>query len=115
DDWCNTDNVQRAAKLPGASVVVDRGGIEAARFGATISGAIMIFDEAGNRRYAGGITPARGMQGANAGCDAALAVLQGSKTNLPNVPAFGCRLCLPHSSQPTTQCVNNICPANAKL
>jgi hypothetical protein len=115
DEWADTENLQRAAKLPGATVVVDRGGIEAQRFGVTTSGAIILFDDTRKRRYAGGITSARGLEGANVGCDSLLALLQGNEANVAEIPALGCRLCLPHTTQSATKCMTNVCPAKPNL
>ena len=63
------------ASSPDAQIFIDRGGREAARFGATTSGMLMFFDAAGTRRYAGGITIARGHEGQSAGADALSALL----------------------------------------
>jgi hypothetical protein len=110
DDWTDTENLRRASQLPGAKLLIDRGGIEAQRFGATISGAIMLFDKDLKRHYAGGITASRGMEGSNIGCDAVRSLLQGDEVVVSSIPAFGCRLCLPHESVSQVKCTNRVCP-----
>jgi len=105
--WLDTQTVHRAAKLPGAQVLPDRGGREASRFGAVTSGTVMVFDATGRRLYAGGITPARGMEGDNAGHDAIQSILEGRETSVSNTPVFGCVLCLPHSPPQPENLANN--------
>lgn len=95
DSWLDTATIQRAKLLPNAQLVVDPGGREAARFGATTSGFVMLFDKTGNRQFAGGVTAARGHEGPNIGCDRLTSILRGEATEFSETPAFGCRLCLP--------------------
>jgi hypothetical protein len=94
--WSDTDTMALAKKLDGARVFVDRDGVEAARFGATTSGTVMLFDASGIRLYAGGITGSRGHEGANAGRDCLEQLLRGSSHAARQIPTFGCRLCLPN-------------------
>lgn len=96
--WLETDTVRNATELPGAQVYEDRSGVEAARFGATTSGTVMLFDAAGKRQYVGGVTVARGMEGANPASDALESVLRGQPSEAHELPTFGCRLCLPEES-----------------
>jgi hypothetical protein len=95
DAWLSTVTIERAQQLPEARLFVDRDGHEAARFGATTSGTVMVFDAAGHRQFAGGVTASRAHEGDNAGRDAVTQVLQGETSQLRELPAFGCRLCLP--------------------
>lgn len=95
DSWRETATLQRAKLLPNAQLFVDRDGREAARFGATTSGFVMLFDPSGARQFAGGVTASRGHEGPNVGCDRLTAILRGEATKLSETPAFGCRLCLP--------------------
>jgi hypothetical protein len=67
----------------------------------------MLFGRDGRGLYVGGVTPARGMEGANAGRDAIQAILEGRSLEPVTIPVFGCRLCLPmdsatHASSPRT-------------
>jgi hypothetical protein len=99
-DWTQTDTIREAVGLPNARLIIDSGGREAARFGARISGTIMLFDAHGRQLYAGGITPARGTEGDNAGRNAIESLLKGQSFRGTVMPVFGCPLCLPpdHSS-----------------
>jgi hypothetical protein len=100
DDWYDSTTVNAAQRLPNAALFVDQSGAEAARFGATVSGQLMLFDAAGRRVFAGGVTPARGHEGANPGADGLIALLRNEASPHCEFPAFGCRLCLPIDSHP---------------
>lgn len=84
-----------ASRLPNVELAVDPDGRLASRFGATTSGHVVLYDEAGRLAYAGGITSARGHEGDNAG---RLAIehmlLAGNESNLPSElqPVYGCPL-----------------------
>jgi hypothetical protein len=77
DGWEHTDLWHSAAVLPGVTVVLDRGGAKAQRFGAATSGQTFLYDAAGALRFSGGITSARGHAGDNDGRAAVIALLQG--------------------------------------
>ncbi len=93
--WFETATTQCAQLLPNADLFIDEGGREAARFGATTSGLVMLFDASGARQFAGGVTVSRGHEGPNIGCDCLAEILRGEATQYSELPAFGCRLCLP--------------------
>lgn len=93
--WWNTDTIAQTQQIASANLFVDRGGREAARFGATTSGFVMLFDELGNRRYAGGITICRGHEGESAGRQLLAEMLRGGTTGKSEMPVFGCMLVLP--------------------
>lgn len=80
-----------ASAMAGARVLVDGDGSLAARFGALVSGQVLVYDARGGLAFSGGITSARGHRGANDGRDAALAALQGFAAR-PSWPVFGCAL-----------------------
>jgi hypothetical protein len=101
-DWSTTGSVAAAEKIPNANIYLDRGGIEAARFGATTSGELMLFNTKGKRVFVGGITPSRGHEGANVGADTLAALLDDTSGASATTPAYGCRLCLPTESSPTS-------------
>ena len=100
DSWAQTRLIQRSLRLADAKLFLDRGGVEADRFGAQISGTVLLFDAAGRQRYAGGVTASRGQEGENAGSAALARLLAGEapSTN-PTLPAFGCRLVLEACSE----------------
>jgi hypothetical protein len=98
ESWWNTDTIVRSQRLPNARLYIDRGGREADRFRVSTSGLVALFDEEGNRLFAGGVTFARGHEGANAGGDALAKALRYKQVEVHEIPVFGCRLCLPPSS-----------------
>jgi hypothetical protein len=91
-DWIITPLIERGQRLPEAELFIDRGGIEAARFGAVSSGTVLYFDATGRRRYVGGVTLARGHEGENLGGAALARLIAGDGRPAGPVPAFGCRL-----------------------
>jgi hypothetical protein len=95
ESWLDSATTRRAELLPNAELFVDRGGRESDRFGATSSGLVMLFDETGGRQFAGGVTEARGHEGSNIGSDRLASILRGDASHFHEIPAFGCRLCLP--------------------
>jgi len=99
-EWLKTATVARASRLRNGTLFVDRGGVEAKRFGAVTSGLVMLYDGKGTCRYAGGVTIARGHEGENGGRLSLLKILEGDLTAPAKFPAFGCRLCLPERTQP---------------
>jgi hypothetical protein len=93
--WSQTSLIERCMKLEGAQLHLDRGGVEATRFGAGVSGTVMLFDAAGVLRYEGGVTISRGHEGDNAGRNILARVL-GGKQQSGRFPAYGCGLVLEH-------------------
>lgn len=88
-EWRDGDLHQRARTLAVAIHEVD--GIEAARFGVSSSGHLVIYDGNGELRFSGGITASRGHVGDNLGLATAIAALQ--RTDSPgHAPVFGCDL-----------------------
>lgn len=107
DDWRDAPVVRRAAKLPMAEVVVDRGGREARRFGVATSGTILAFAADGRRVFAGAITDGRGHEGTNPGSEALAALLTLGLTSDESFPTWGCRLAFedagPASTAPSNE------------
>ena len=100
-EWRVTDTVKQASQLPRATIVFDPSGRETARFGAAVSGTVMLYRPDGAREFAGGVTASRGHEGANAGIDALEALLSGSGGEPASLtPAFGCRLCVSDDASP---------------
>ncbi|HEX5175595.1 MAG TPA: hypothetical protein VFV83_01125 [Chthoniobacteraceae bacterium] len=93
DGWEKSDLWQSAAAIPGVSVISDADGLEAKRFGVSTSGEALLFDAAGNLRFAGGITLSRGHSGDNPGRDALTAFLSTGESSLTSTAVFGCALC----------------------
>ncbi|MFG0318334.1 MAG: hypothetical protein ACF8XB_13745 [Planctomycetota bacterium JB042] len=87
-----TDLVEHAERIPGAEVRTDAGGVLARRFGARTSGQVVAYDEEGQLRFCGGLTPSRGHAGDCAGTDAILRLLRGADPQVPPAPVYGCDL-----------------------
>ncbi|HLK57286.1 MAG TPA: hypothetical protein VKU00_12010, partial [Chthonomonadaceae bacterium] len=81
-----------AASLPGVTALPDEEGREAQSFHAATSGYTLLYDGNGRLLYRGGITSARGHEGANAGQETLLALLQGQQPTHTQFPVFGCSL-----------------------
>jgi hypothetical protein len=80
-----------AGRIAGASRTLDDGR-EAARFSAHTSGYTVVYDRAGVRRFAGGITGERGHVGDNVGRDAVQRIVAGLDSAVRAHPVFGCSL-----------------------
>jgi hypothetical protein len=96
DDWEKTELWQRAARIPGVTVVRDDDGLEAARFGAETSGQTFLYDASGQLLFSGGTTGSRGHAGDNAGRAAILAMLNSHDPQQAGSSVFGCPLFAPH-------------------
>jgi hypothetical protein len=81
-----------AKAIPGVIPLADIEGVEAARFGAQVSGQTMLYDRQGRLAFRGGITGARGHPGDNQGRAAVLAILQGEALRATRAAVFGCSL-----------------------
>jgi hypothetical protein len=92
EDWTHSALWQSVRAIPGVTVVDDRNGQFAARFGSATSGQVFLFDRAGRRVFAGGITGARGHAGANRGRSLVIALARGEVCAEPITPVFGCAL-----------------------
>jgi hypothetical protein len=90
--WEKTDLWRKAAAIPGVTVVADEYGEEAARFHASTSGEVLLFDPSGRLLFEGGITAARGRPGDNPGEDAVAALVSGGAARRTRMPVFGCSL-----------------------
>src|SRR4029079_17335035 len=62
-DWDDSDLWRSASAIPGVTRARDADGVEAARFGASTSGATLVYDTKGRLLFSGGITAARGHEG----------------------------------------------------
>jgi hypothetical protein len=93
--WERTDLWQRAAALPGVTVLSDDDGIEAQRFGVYTSGETLLYDSGGSLMFSGGITGSRGHAGDNAGEQALIHVLNSGKAERRAWSVFGCPIFSP--------------------
>jgi len=90
--WANSSIVQRASEIPNMTIIQDRGGLEAHRFGALTSGFTEVFASTGALQFSGGITPARGQTGDSKGAQAIRdAIIQGTPRSR-RTRVFGCQL-----------------------
>ena len=90
--WERSDLWETASRIPGLRVIADPDGAEARRFGAVVSGQVLLFAPDGSLRFSGGITASRGHQGDNPGRSAIEALLEGRPSTISTTPVFGCRL-----------------------
>ena len=88
-----------ASAIEGATLLRDPNGAIARGFGAQSSGQTFLYDDLGRLRFSGGITPARGQGGDNAGSAAVNAAMAGgpsasgaSVVSHASAPVFGCSL-----------------------
>ena len=91
-DWEESDQCRTAAAIPGAHLWFDVDGVEARRFGAATSGMAMLYTADGRLAFQGGLTPARGHTGTNAGQQAIETLLAGARPATVHTPVFGCQL-----------------------
>jgi hypothetical protein len=91
-DWEKTAHWLRASQIPGVTVVCDRSGLEADRFGAFASGETLVYTSDGKLVFAGGITGARGHEGDNQGLYSIVGILKEGDMRCPSTGVFGCPL-----------------------
>ena len=89
-EWTQTALVQDVGALPGVEVVLDVDGRETNRFGARTSGHVMLYNPHNRLIFSGGITPARGHEGACAGLDGLIERLGGGNRGSDRAEVFGC-------------------------
>jgi hypothetical protein len=93
--WTDTDLQESAAAIPGVTVLRDRNGVEAKRFGAETSGHALLFAADGRLLFSGGITASRGHAGENAGESAIVSIANGHGTPRRTSLVFGCSFAEP--------------------
>jgi hypothetical protein len=92
-EWVETDLFRTARGLHGVDVIRDDEGCETRRFGAQVSGEILLYDPDGVLLFRGGITASRGHHGDNAFRTTIEALLTGQRPQGPvRAPVFGCSL-----------------------
>jgi len=91
-DWIHGDLWNAAAAIPDATLSVDAGGADAAAFGATISGTVILYGVDGKMLFSGGITDGRGHEGDNPGLLAILSLINDSGAGTHVAPVYGCPL-----------------------
>jgi hypothetical protein len=91
-NWLDGALWQQAKTIPGVTISVDKNGRDAAAFGATTSGQVMVYDAAAVIRFSGGITDGRGHEGDNAGMLSILDLVRIGKSSVATTPVYGCSL-----------------------
>lgn len=92
EDFAHGSLFHRARSIPGVTVAVDDGGIEAERFGARTSGDAVLYSANGELLFHGGITGSRGHAGENEGQAAVVEILSGGAPASKDTCVFGCPL-----------------------
>jgi len=87
-----TDLWDIAASIPGVRVSWDQDGREAALFGASTSGQVVVYDARGDLVFSGGITASRGHSGDNLGRSSILSAVATGRPLRSTTPVFGCSL-----------------------
>jgi hypothetical protein len=102
--WEQTALWRTASAIPGVRIWTDAGGREVERFGASVSGQVLLYDSSGELRLSGGITAGRGHAGDNPGLDAVREILvHGTRRPVRGpmfvrAPMFGCSLRSPRGT-----------------
>jgi len=91
-DWCDGELWKQAHDIADVNVAIDNDAKDAAIFGATTSGHVLVYDASGAIRFSGGITDGRGHEGENPGLSAILGLVHDGKTAVSTTPVYGCSL-----------------------
>ena len=97
--WEKSGLIETARSILGAEVLIDRGGVETARFGGRSSGYTLLYDRTGELMFAGGITIARGHEGDSAGSRRIESLVNHQIADGSTAPVFGCSLVDPSACQ----------------
>lgn len=105
DDWPSDTTLERRLAALGADVRADVDAGMAWRLGAFTSGHVVLYDDAGERRFFGGITPSRAHTGPNTGSASLMALLRGETPVGADAPVYGCPIkdldrCVPAGIEP---------------
>ncbi len=90
--WAETDLRSSAELIPDMRSVEDLNGVEAERFGANTSGAIVLYGEDGRLLFHGGLTASRGHYGDSLGREQLIALLSGREATISEGDVYGCAL-----------------------
>lgn len=90
-EWVETALWKTASEIPNAKIS-PISETELQKFGAITSGQTLLYDSDGNLVFSGGITSARGHEGANSGSNIIEGYLHGKPTTFSETPVFGCIL-----------------------
>jgi hypothetical protein len=90
EHWNDSGLIATLKQIPDVCVILDPGGIEAARFGAKTSGHALLYGPDRRKRFSGGITLTRGHEGDNPGASAIESFVLGNTSRVTTTPVFGC-------------------------
>jgi hypothetical protein len=90
EDFTATDLFRRASEIPGVSIHIDEGGVEAKRFRVATSGQALLYDRSGRLAFNGGITDSRGHEGDNDGLERLLALAMNDAQGSSSSAVYGC-------------------------
>ncbi len=90
--WKETTLYSAVKLIPDAQIILDKGGLEAKKFGARTSGQVLLYDKQGKLVFSGGITSARGRLGDNPGKASVIAFMNQGYVKQQTAPVFGCAL-----------------------
>jgi hypothetical protein len=92
EDWAKSDLWRKASAIPGVTVEIDNGNVEAHRFHVETSGEALLYGSDGRLLFAGGITLSRGHSGDNPGRAAITSLVNRGSAEESVTPVFGCSL-----------------------
>lgn len=104
DDWVKGDLWRKASAIPGVTVEIDNGNVEARRFHVETSGEALLYGSDGRLLFEGGITFSRGHSGDNPGRTAITELLNRGSADESKTPVFGCSLFAANCLQKEMKC-----------
>lgn len=96
-EWAHTDLWDQVRNLGLGAMQVDKGGLEAERFGARSSGHCFLFGTQSERLFGGGLAKGEGNSASKRGIDAVENLLRGEAVEQSDFPVVGCSLSKPSS------------------
>ncbi|MDV6032158.1 MAG: RedB [Phycisphaera sp. RhM] len=92
DAWIASRTTTALTSLTGTQTVIDRGGKLSERFGALVSGHLLLYDAGGRLTFSGGITPYRGHEGDSPSSLDLLRRINDQPDGCGQWPVFGCSI-----------------------
>lgn len=92
DSWRNSKLWKQASSIAELTILPDKDGKEATKFGAATSGQTLLFSSDGRLLYSGGITMSRGQVGDNPGLKSLVSAIDGASVGSRKNLVFGCSL-----------------------
>ena len=91
-NWLESDLWHKAKAINGIQLLEDENGSIAKLFGAETSGHVLVYNEQGNLKFSGGITPGRSHEGDSSAKQALISYLQNKNNECTYTDTFGCTL-----------------------